>query len=95
MHHGRGYWKKDPIAHGIYEVKLHLKFVKLYRSGNIKISYKGKSEINLKDIVVKIHRKYNLQPKGMGTDIAYAVIATASVSEFIVCSGKHNIIDAI
>jgi hypothetical protein len=31
----------------------------------------------------------------MTTDIAYAVIAAASVSEFIVCSGKRNIIDAI
>lgn len=95
LHHGRKYWKKDPIAHGIYEVKLHLRFIKLYKNGNIKISYRCKSEKNLKDIVAKLHRQYNLQPKGMTTDIAYAVIAAASVSEFIVCSGKRNIIDAI
>lgn len=88
LHHCREYWKKDPIAHGIYEVKLHARFLKLYSSGNIKISYKCKPEKSLKDIVKKLLRKYNLKAKGMETDIVYALIATASICEFIVYSSK-------
>jgi hypothetical protein len=85
LHHGRQYWKMDPVAHGIYEVKLHLRFLKLYRNENIKISYKCKGGESLKDIVVKLRRKYNLEPDGMVKDIAYAVIAAAAVSEFVIC----------
>jgi hypothetical protein len=92
LHHGRRYWKKDPIAHGVYEVKLHLRFIKLYRNGNIRISYKCKREKCLKDIVDKLRRKYNLEPKGIVADIAYAVIASTAVSEFIIHSCKRNIL---
>jgi hypothetical protein len=94
LHHGRQYWKKDPVAHGVYEVKLHLSFVNLCRNENIKISYKCKSEKNLKDIVSKLRRKYNLEPDGMAKDISYAIIAAAVVSEFIIRSVKRNIIAA-
>jgi hypothetical protein len=88
LHHGRRYWKRDPVAHGIYEVKLHAKFLKLYSSGNIKISYKCKLEKSLKGMVKKLLRKYNLKAKGMETDIGYALIATISICEFIVYSSK-------
>ena len=91
LHHGREYWKKDPIAHGIYEVKLHVRFLKLYKNGNIKISYKCKPEKSLKEIVDKFRRKYNSKPIGITKDIVYSLVAAISVCDFIVCSSKYNI----
>jgi hypothetical protein len=84
LHHGREYWKKDPIAHGIYEVKLHLRLLKLYRNGCLKINYKYKQEKSLKDVIVRLRRKYKNNTRGMEADIYYAIIAAISACNFII-----------
>lgn len=84
MHHGKNYWKKAPLSHGIYEVNLEIKFLKLFVGGSININYHCKKEKNIKDIIMKLHKKYSMKPKGMLTDITYAIIAAIAVCQAII-----------
>jgi len=88
LHHTKEYWKKDKLGHGTYEAALHAKLLSMFLTGNIKLRYKCKQEKNVKDLILKIRKKYYIEPKGIMTDINYALIASSSVCELIVKSSK-------
>lgn len=79
LQHTMDYWKKDPLAHGVYEAALHAKILK----GNINLKYKCKHEKNLEQMVLKLRRKYDGEPASIDRDINYAIIAALSISEMI------------
>lgn len=92
LQHTKEYWRKDYIAHGIYEISLHKEFLRLCRNDGIKINYKCKKEKNIIDIIMKLQKKYVEAEKGMTTDIIYSVIAAAAVSESIVSRVKAKLL---
>lgn len=84
MHHGKAYWKKAPLAHGVYEVNLDMRLLRLYMNKKIYIKYRCKAEKSIKDLVMKIHKKYSREPKGMLRDIKYAIVAAAAVCRLMI-----------
>lgn len=88
MHHSKEYWKRDPLAHGIYELKIHREFLRLYNGGRITLNYRCKIENNIESTILKLKRNYELEPKGIMTDISYALAAGAAICCWIVSSSK-------
>ncbi|MBL4936630.1 zinc dependent phospholipase C family protein [Clostridium sp. YIM B02515] len=88
IYHTKEYWKKDKLGHGTYEVTLHTKLLSMFLTGSIDLRYKCKKEVSIKNLILKIRKKYYLEPQGIMTDINYSLIAASSVCEFIVKSSK-------
>lgn len=83
LHHTIDYWKKNPVAHGVYETALHAKFLKLFSKGDFNLIYKCKPEKSVELMILKLKRKYNSEPQGINTDINYSIIAAVSICEMI------------
>lgn len=88
IYHTKEYWKTDKLGHGTYEITLHTKLLSMFLTGNINLRYKCKKETSIKDLIIKIRKKYSLEHQGIMTDINYSLIAASSVCEFIVKSSK-------
>lgn len=88
LQHQKYYWKKAPVAHGIYEVKLHAKLKKFMRNESLKVNYNyncsGKVETQISHIVLKLRKKYEQEPESFQKDIAYAIAAEAAVCEMLI-----------
>lgn len=83
LHHTKKYWKKDPLAHGMYEVSLHIAFIKLILSNSLNLRFICKPEKDVKEMVIKIRRKYKSETDGITTDINYSLLAAISICELI------------
>ena len=88
LYHSKEYWKKDPVGHAAYEAALHIKFLTLFSNKNFKLKFKCVPEQSVEDMVNKIFKKYNSEPRTMTNDITYALIASASVGELIIYSSR-------
>lgn len=88
LYHGKRYWKKDRLGHGVYEVNLHMKLLELLKNGCIKLSYKHVHINGIKDGIMRLQNQYYSKRKGFITDIAYALIATASICEYMISLSK-------
>jgi hypothetical protein len=86
LHHTVDYWKRDPLAHGVYETKLHAAFLKR----NFNLQYRCKPEKSVELMILKLRRKYQFEPQGINTDINYSIIAAVSICEMIVRSWLIN-----
>lgn len=82
LQHRIDFWKRDPIAHGVYETTLHASFLKLKSTG-LNLRYRCRPEKDVELMVLKLRRKYNSEPQGISTDINYSIIAAVSICEMI------------
>lgn len=83
LHHTKEYWKKDSVAHGIYETKLHASFLKKILAGGLTLTYKCSPEKNVELMVLKLRRKYNSIPRSINRDINFSIISSLSICEMI------------
>jgi hypothetical protein len=88
MHHSKEYWKRDPLAHGVYELKVHREFLRLYNKRQLILNYRCKPENNIESTILKLKRNYENEPKGIMTDISYALTAGAVISCWIVSASN-------
>ena len=90
LHHQKEYWKRDPMTHGIYEMKLHAEVLKLVLNDRLRVNYSCKEEDAVSKVVVKFQAKYDKEPDSVMKDISYSIAASAAVSEMIVRKRLEN-----
>jgi predicted transcriptional regulator len=90
LHHQREYWKRDSMAHGIYEIKLHAEILKLVLNDKLRVDYSCKEEDTVSKVVMKFKAKYDNEPEAMMKDISYSIAASAAVSEMIIRKKLEN-----
>lgn len=83
LYHTREYWEKDPKDHNDYEAELHAKLLELLSRGRLNLRCKCRREKSVELMVLKLRKKYNLEPKELSTDINYSIVAAVSICEMI------------
>lgn len=93
LYHQKQYWKKDPAAHGIYEVSLHARLMKYILKNSIKVNYSCMEEKKVSVIVKKFRNKYEKEYSSISKDIRFSIAASAAVSEMIINRRREKLVD--
>ena len=88
IYHREGNDKKGAFEHLFYEMKLHMRLLKLLTKGKLIINNNDMLEDSVEGIVMKLQSKYNLEAKGLNRDINNALFAATQISKLIVYSSQ-------
>lgn len=88
LQHSVSYWKKNKLEHGLYELELHTKLIKLIGNRTLNIRYNCKKEENIETLIMKLRKSYNNEPVSIMRDITYSIISGIEVSRLVIYSSK-------
>lgn len=88
LYHREGNEKKGLYEHIYYELILHIKLLTLLLRGKIKLNDYEMNENSVELIVLKIQKKYNLEPESLTRDITNALSVVLQISKLIVYSSQ-------